>query len=347
MLQSVPSSRLRHFGRQFKTFVRASEWWGYKFSPLLATAYATASLTNTSIWSLLPCLLILLLALTVGAVYVSLLNDWTDRAIDKAAGKSNRLAEKSTAFASLVLGVCVAIGFGFGFYFWTLAPAISLWYLGAWVAYSLYSLPPFRLKVRGFWGVLADAAGAHFFPQLFTVALISNWFGYAVLTDWWWATSIWALTCGIRNILWHQLSDVAADRQAGIDTFVTRVGERTAQRLGQWVVFPVEVIAFGFLLFVLARPLTLAALLGYAGLEAMRWKLWGQRPLVLAPNQRILLNEYYITFYPLALLLSQAGHYPLDGVVILLHLLLFGGHIVMSAQNAYQIVNQLLRPLTR
>jgi 4-hydroxybenzoate polyprenyltransferase len=347
MFQSVLSSRLRYFGRQLKTFVRASEWWGYKFSPLLATAYATASLIDTSIWLLLPCLLLLLLALTVGAVYVSLLNDWTDRSIDAAAGKSNRLAGKSTAFTSLILGLCVSIGFAFGFYFYALSPTVSLWYLGAWIAYTLYSLPPFRLKTRGVWGVLADAAGAHFFPQLFTVALVSSWFDYTVPTGWWWATGIWALTCGIRNILWHQLSDVTADRQAGIDTFVTHFGERPAQRLGQWVVFPLEVLAFGFLLVVLARPLTLAALLGYAGLEAMRWKLWGQRPLVLTPNQRIVLNEYYITFYPLALLLSQAGRYPLDGTVILLHLLLFGGHIVVSAQNAYQIVNQLLRRLIR
>ncbi|NEU70039.1 UbiA family prenyltransferase [Spirosoma agri] len=347
MLQSVPSSHLRHVGRQVKTFVRASEWWGYKFSPLLATAYATASLTNTSIWSLLPCLLLLLLALTVGAIYVSLLNDWTDRSIDEAAGKANRLAGKSPTFTSLILGFCVSIGFAFGLYFYTLSPAVSLWYLGAWLAYTLYSLPPCRLKTRVFWGILADAAGAHFFPQLFTVALISNWFDYTVSTGWWWATGVWAITCGIRNILWHQLSDVAADRQAGITTFVTRFGERPAQRLGQWVVFPLEVLAFGFVLFILARPLTLAALLVYASLEAMRWKLWEQRPLVLAPNQRIVLNEYYITFYPLALLLSQAGRYPLDYSVVLLHLLLFGGHVSVSARNAFQLVGQLLRRLAR
>ena len=320
---------------------RANEWWGYKLSPLLATAYATAVLTNNTLWSMLPCLLILLLALTVGAVYVSLLNDWTDRAVDQAAGKANRLSGQSPTFVGLAIGSCLLVGLGFGIYFWFIAPAVSLWYLGAWIAYSLYSLPPFRFKVRGFWGTLADAAGAHFFPQLFTVALVSNWCTHSVSASWWWATGIWALTCGIRNILWHQLSDVEADRQAGIDTFVTQVGLSRAQRLGQWLVFPVEVISFSVILYLLNQPLLWLALGIYLLLEVMRWRIWRWRPLVLTPNQRIILNEFYISFCPLALLLIHSTHYLPDGAVLLAHLLLFGGHLVIPFRDLWQGVGNV------
>lgn len=340
-------SSLRRMGAQINVLVRAREWWGYKFSPLLATAYATTYLTGASLWSLLPCLLILLLALTVGAVYVSLINDWTDRAIDRAAGKANRLADKSTTFVWSVLGLCLAIGLAFGYYFWTIAPAVSLWYSGAWIAYSLYSIPPFRLKTRSFAGVLADAAGAHLFPQLFTIALISHWVGHTVPDGWWWAIGVWSLACGIRNILWHVLSDVVADRQAGINTFVTHVGEVTAQRLGQWVIFPIEVTAFAVLLILLANPAALIALALYVIQEFMRRKLWNVRLYVLAPNQRIVLNEYYITYYPLAILLTQSARYPVDMAVLVLHLLLFGSHLTDSLRNAYHIAGHLRHRLLR
>lgn len=337
----LSSSTFRRLGRQLKTMARASEWWGYKLAPLLATAYATAVLTNNTLWSILPCLLILLLALMVGAVYVSLLNDWTDRAIDQAAGKTNRLSGQSPAFVRLAIGGCLLVGLGFGIYFWFIAPAVSLWYSGAWIAYSLYSLPPFRLKVHGFWGTLADTAGAHFFPQLFTVSLVSNWCTQSVSASWWWAIGIWALACGIRNMLWHQLSDVMADQQAGIRTFVISVGEQAARRLGQWVAFPVEALAFGRLLMLLAQPGPMIALALYAGVESMNRQLWGIRPRVLAPNQRIVLNDYYITYYPLALLLTQSAHYPPDSVVLLVHMGLFGHHVAGSFRNLYQIAGHL------
>ena len=338
----ISLSPLRRISGQLNVLIRASEWWGYKFSPLLATAYATAILTNVTLWSLLPCLLLLLLSLTVGAAYVSLLNDWTDRTIDQVAGKSNRLANKSGAFVNTLLGVCVTAGFGFGLFFWRLAPVVSLCYAGAWIAYSLYSLPPVRLKVRGLAGVLADAAGAHLFPQLFTVALISHWTGHVVSIAWWWAVGTWSLACGIRNILWHQLSDVTADRRAGIHTLVTRAGELFVRRFGHWFIFPIEVLAFSSLLVELNQPGTLIALTVYIGVEAMHWQLWRIRPLVLSPNQRLVLNEYYITFYPLALLLTRSLQYPLDGVVLGLHLLLFGGHVAISLRNIRNVAGHLL-----
>jgi len=344
MLSSSISPTLRRFVGQVKTFVRASEWWGHKFSPLLATAYATACLGAIPLWPLLPALLLQLLSLTVGAVYVSLLNDWTDRAVDQAAGKPNRLAGRSPQFVGLTLGMCLLIGLVLSGYFWKLSPPVGLWYGAAWVVYSLYSLPPARLKEKAFWGVLADAAGAHLCPQLFTVGLVGYWAGYSPPLLFWWAVGGWSLACGIRNIFWHQLSDEAADRRSGIHTFVTHVGARPTRQLGQWVFFPIEVACLGIILVLLHLPLLWLSLGGYGVLEWLRWRCWGQRPLVLAPHQRIVLNEYYITLYPLALLLTQLSQYALAGAVLLLHLLLFGGHFAALFRNIRELSGYFLRP---
>ncbi|RYF54595.1 MAG: hypothetical protein EOO39_39135 [Cytophagaceae bacterium] len=333
-MSSLPvSPTLRRFVRQLKTFVRASEWWGHKFSPLLATAYATASLSAIPLWPLLPVFLLQLLGLTVGAVYVSLLNDWTDRTVDLAAGKPNRLAGRSPQFAALILGLCLLTGLLLSGYFWILSPPVGLWYGVAWIVYSLYSLPPARLKEKAFWGILADATGAHLCPQLFTIGLVGYWSGHTPSLPFWWAVGGWSLACGIRNILWHQLSDEAADRRAGIRTFVTHVGAYPARQLGLWVFFPVEVACLGVMFALLNLPLLWLSLGGYVLLEGLRWRCWRQRPQVLAPHQRILLNEYYITLYPLALLLTQLSQYALDGIVLLVHLLLFGGHFAALFQN--------------
>ena len=71
-----------------RTF-RAAEWWEFKLSPMLATAYATAFLLKISILSLWPLLLLALVALAACAAYVSVINDLTDLEDDLASGKAN------------------------------------------------------------------------------------------------------------------------------------------------------------------------------------------------------------------------------------------------------------------
>ena len=307
---------------------RANEWWAYKFSPLLATAYATAWVTGASAWALLPRLLLLLLALTIGATYVSLINDWTDRTDDAASGKPNPQAGRSGTWLALAVGGCVLPGLGFGWYIWRLSPLAGGLYLGAWVVYSLYSLPPFRLKKRGLAGVLADAAGAHFFPQLLAAVLVGTWAGRPLPGGWLAAVGTWALACGVRNILAHQLGDAAHDARGGVPTFVLRHGVGFAEKLSRRGVFPVEVLAFGALLGLSRAGLPWALLGLYAGLEWFRHRVWSVRltPTTQQPYQALLLNEYYEVFYPLAFLLLQSQHYPADSLLLAGHALLFGPH---------------------
>ena len=294
-----------HTGRVASKIARAGEWWGYKIASVLATGYATAALLNQSLWPLAPYLLLLVVALTAGAVYVSILNDWTDRADDRVAGKPNRLANRPNRFVEKILGLCLIAGFGFGIYFWRLNPLSSLLYGGSWVAYSLYSLPPVRLKIRGLSGVLADAMGAHLFPHLLAVSLVGYWVGQPVPSLWWVAVGGWSFASGIRNILKHQLGDAAADRHAGVQTLVVRWGSYRAHGLGAFVAFPVEVLALGGMLFMLGQGIPILFLLAYLALEMLRARFWRIRPVILDPSQRIIFDEYYSIFFPLALLLTQ------------------------------------------
>src|SRR5207249_2154007 len=69
----------------------------------------------------------------------------------------------------LMVATLVALTVGTGFLFawlWRDDALLLLCYLATWLAFSLYSLPPFRFKERGAAGVLCDAAGEQLFPAL-------------------------------------------------------------------------------------------------------------------------------------------------------------------------------------
>ncbi|MBC6698925.1 UbiA family prenyltransferase [Hymenobacter puniceus] len=290
----------------------------------MATFYASACLIGAPVWPLVPKLLLLLLSLTVGATYVSIINDWTDQADDLIGGKYNRVANKAPWLTALVLLLCLAIGLAVGTYFWRSSPLSGFLYLCSWVAFSAYSLPPLRLKKRGLAGVVADASGSHMFPQLLTVSLVSAWTGHLLPGMWYVAIGTWAFACGLRNILLHQLSDVEADAQAGVDTWVLRQGPQRVQRFGQLVLFPIELVAFGLLLLLSKQLWPVAFLIVYAALEAFKWRMWNNPPHILQPNSRILLGEYYEVFYPVAFLFALYAQHASNGLVLVLHVLLFG-----------------------
>src|SRR4051794_31869567 len=150
--------------RTLPTF-RAITWWHHKLVPIVAVFYATCLLHRASIATHWFDLLTLLVAILPGAVYVSLINDATDRTDDVAAGKRNELVGKSPLTVAALLALPIALGLAM-FVVWRHHTLILLLYAGAWVSFTLYSVPPFRLKVRGASGALADACGAHVFPAL-------------------------------------------------------------------------------------------------------------------------------------------------------------------------------------
>jgi len=74
-------------------------------------------------------------------------------------------------------------------------------YLGTWLAFLLYSLPPFRFKGRGTAGVLCDAAGEQLFPALVAVFIACR--GAQRPGSGLWVASVagWALAYGLRGIV--------------------------------------------------------------------------------------------------------------------------------------------------
>lgn len=331
----------------FRT-ARAAEWWEYKLSPVLATAYATAFLLKLPILSLWPQLLLTLIALAACAAYVSVINDLTDFDDDRASGKANRLAGKSRGFVAAVLACCILPGAGIAIH-WRGEPLLLSLYLASWVAFTLYSLPPIRLKNRGVLGLLADASGAHLFPGLLAVAVVYSRRVGPVDTVWLVSVAVWSLSCGARGILWHQIGDLRNDEKTGLRTFALLHKVAWLRRLGNWVIFPAEVAAFCLMLWHAGSRLALALLCYYALFTFLRKRLWGVNLVVVVPRDKphILMLEYYELFFPLAFLLSSSGRYPPDALLVVPHLLLFPRRAVQSVLGMKVFIDAFRLIITR
>jgi 4-hydroxybenzoate polyprenyltransferase len=304
--------------------VRAAEWWEYKLVPVFATAYATALLLKLPVVSMWPQLLLALAALVPCAAYVSVINDLTDLKEDLASGKPNRLVGRSRAFVAAVLACCILPGAAVAIY-WRRDPLLLSLYLGAWAAFTLYSLPPVRLKGRGVFGLLADASGAHLFPTLLAVCLVYRWRGSPVEPAWVATVAVWSLSFGLRGILWHQLTDIDNDGKVGLRTFARRHKIARLRGVGNFVVFPAELCAFALMLWRLDSRAAPALLCVYALLELARARLWGVNLVVVVPKPKfqIVMLGYYEAFFPLAVLLSSAVTYPADALMVAAHFALF------------------------
>ena len=304
---------------------RASEWWEYKLPPLLAVAYATALSADKSLYQLAPRLGVLLLGIIIGAVYVSIVNDLTDLKEDEACGKHNRLSKFPQWLRILFVFIPVLLGITFAWLFLNDVLSIVLYSL-SWIAFSLYSIPPFRFKKRGFLGVLADASGAHLFTSLFLLSATANYFNMEINQMWFAAVGVWALMCGLRGILWHQFFDRDNDLKIGLRTFATQRDPFSFQT-PSLVIFGIELTALGTMLVYLSEALPLMALLFYGLMLIGYNKKFGLTLIAIVPpkNQRwhLMMMNYYQLFWPVSLIITSMLSEPFAGLLVLLHLILF------------------------
>lgn len=299
---------------------RSPEWWDYKITSILGTVYAT--LYFNQFFPSGSIFFFMLAALVPCASYVSLINDWTDLEEDKLAGKENRLEGKSRGYALALIFACLSIGLIVSFF---LSKLSLILYCCAWIVFSLYSLPPFRLKKRGILGVVADASGSHLFPQLFAVSALYDWYQKDVDLNWIGAVAVWSIASGLRGILWHQLKDKSNDLAAGVGTFVQRQGESLVQNLVKRLIFPAEILAFLLMLGYTGNQLAFIFLGIYIALELSRRALWGVDIVLVGPTERfrVFMEEYYGVFYPIAFLVSVVEFQPFSWIILILHLAFF------------------------
>lgn len=317
-------------------YIRTADWWSNKLPTLLAVSYATAlqgSIPLTGQFALYTGFL--LAAIVIGAVYVSLINDLTDIELDLANGKTNRMATVPKPIRVLLPLACLAIGI-----FFTLKLPQDYWsrffYAMSWIAFSLYSFPPIRLKNRRWAGVLADATGAHAFPSLFFVYALYSYGGTLPNAVWSVSIGFWALFHGLRGILWHQYQDREGDLSSHIRTFATRIPPATFRPIEK-AIFVLEVVA---LLAILVQIGKLVVYLGFALYlisALIGYYLHGIRAaVILSPKNgryQLALQDFYQSYFPVSLLLVAAADQSSAWWILGFHIVLFPTTLIDIGKN--------------
>lgn len=150
-------------------------------------------------------------------------NDWADRLADAAAGKVRCVGRFAPWQAVLLLCGLAAANYAVASFMRAPTAYYSWLTLGLLLCIA-YSIPPGRLKSRGFWGLISAPLLGKTIPLMMACA-------YAGQKGWWLPVLAAAdlIKCGI-DILFHQVVDFDADRMTGTRTVAVMYGSARAQR---------------------------------------------------------------------------------------------------------------------
>lgn len=314
--------------KKYFSILRSQEWWLFKLPPILVAGYIILLKKETPLTVTGPALLIVLLALLVGASYVSMINDMTDIKDDAAAGKKNRMANLRPSLRWFFLSLSVAAGVAI-FYYLYQHPLSALFFSLAWISFTLYSVPPFRFKSRKILGVLADACGSQVFPSLLVISFLSYKTQQPVNTYYFIAVAVWSLCFGLRGILWHQCIDQHNDLKTGfrsIFQMLTPLQEKIVTAL----IVLAELIGLTYLLVYAASAVAIIGLglyFLYAIAIRIKWhvKMIGIRPPADGNRYQIFMHLYYLAMFPIAILISLSLQQQYAWILLVCHLFFFTG----------------------
>ncbi|KQR67436.1 UbiA family prenyltransferase [Pedobacter sp. Leaf176] len=307
------------------SIIRSQEWWSHKLPPLLAIAYATALMSPLPFYRVALWTVFLLSSLVFGAIYVSVINDISDLEEDVASGKINRIQQVPEKYRWFIPAFCLLTGLIFSYFLYPDLLSCAL-YLSSWIVFSFYSIKPVRLKNRGILGVLADGCGSHLFPSLLMVASMSYITNQKI--DWLWfaAVGIWALTYGLRGILWHQFADRVNDIKVNLNTYASKIAPDKFETKSRFLIIA-ELIALSVMLFKIALITPFICLALYLILLWLRYKINNTQIIIILKNNdkpfQILMADYYQMFFPIALLLAACISDYNNIIILVAHILLF------------------------
>jgi colanic acid/amylovoran biosynthesis glycosyltransferase len=233
---------------QLASAIRLRNWWKAKAANLLAVLYSVTLITALPF----PRALVLLAAAVITILGIGglghVVNDLSDIPVDAAAGKPNLLAGFSSwRRAALILGLLALALLP-----WLVLPLDRLSVALLLIEFALllaYAIPPVRLKQRGIWSLLTDAAYAYALPAILaahTFFLASARSDSRALEA---SLFLWQMALGIRHFLNHLAMDRANDLRSGIPTLATIRGNHYIHSLIRHVILPIELVGlFGYLL---------------------------------------------------------------------------------------------------
>ena len=326
---------------KYLALIRYNDWWLYKVPFLLTIAYGTFYLTDICIENKWFEIIKIITYIIAAAIYVSVINDITDMKIDRLVGKKNLFLGLSKSIVHSILSLAIILQLIVIYSLQDNGQSVY-WYIAAVVAYSLYSIPPIRLKENKYLSIIADTCGAHAFPSMFIVTYINGITLTLLDINWAILIFIWSFSYGLRGIIYHQYKDKENDLYSGIHTLSNSL---TIKKLKLFVLF-VFVIELGSLIYLLQilNILTIYMwLIYYLLIIIVRTLIYSSKIIIAVPSSKfyqILLAEFYEMFLPISLLLSFTNCEN-TWILVMCQLLLFPKRIITIYKECIDYYNRL------
>jgi 4-hydroxybenzoate polyprenyltransferase len=320
--------------------IRINDWWLYKIPSILSIAYATALTSSYHIYFSIPRILFLFAALIFGAIYASIVNDATDINIDRISGKINRMENLSKKTRILLIVGCLAIGSIFSYFLYNDKISFYLSLL-PWLAFSLYSIPPVRLKDKKIWGVIACAMGEHVLPNAIMVSSINYYFNENINLYWFFLITLWSLCYGLRVIMAHQFLDQENDSKAGVNTFVSSLSFQILNKL-EIIILILEIITLLLILIYLNFLVIYIFLVVYIIIAIIRFKRFKNKiSIIITPKKdyyQYIFSDYYIFLFPVAILCAASIHDPKNLYILAAHILIFPKQLLILSRDLFVFI---------
>ncbi|HRI27001.1 MAG TPA: UbiA family prenyltransferase [Chitinophagales bacterium] len=330
------------YGSINRFYRRLQEAWRYKAPTLVSVPYWFAFIGQLSIGQTLWAMAASYTTIIGIAAFGYFVNDYADIQQDAQAGKPNSVAKLTTVQRITVLSITLLVALVPWLYL-PLTPLNAPFLAAQFGLFMAYSLPPLRLKERGFAGILADALYAHVNPAVLAALtfylLIPAPFGQlpaylALLAG-------WQLLWGLGNILHHQTQDAQADAAAGAKTFALQTGIAKVTNIREQWLLPLEwVVYLCFLLFLAKNGLGTSGAVVCLALGLMQAALLGynkQLPAGKTSGLFFVLHRQYLVWLPLVMLIGLANRQLIFAAMLPVHFIAFP----QASAQVWNLVNLL------
>lgn len=276
--------------------IRWDEWYDSKIA-LFFFAYYYLSLVHSKVQ-----VQDMLLLLPLGIFYISLasfgfmLNDYSDKFVDKISGKLNVMSDLSNQQQMLALAIALFVGL-IGFIPFYQYKFVVIFIFLSYLFSILYSTYPFRLKEKGVWGIMCASSAQWVLPVLIVFGIFEHFgldtFLFAILS----------FLIGLRWILVHQLIDRDKDIQAGIQTFAAGRSSTRVYNVMRFF-FAIEVVMLTGLIGTMAYTMSfkmIPLLIAYFIFELYLFPLWKKLGFrrALASYDFAPFADFYFFWFPL------------------------------------------------
>ena len=316
--------RVKYFIRNCERLIRWKEWNTSKLSLAFLIFYyliivnknfTTTSLLSFSNFVALMCFL---------ASFGYMINDFSDREVDKKVGKQKVITKISPHVAQFILFSIFLLGILISFPFWKHNYVFLVLLIAIYMLSSSYSLPPLRFKEKQWMGIIVASITQRVLPA-FLCFIAFNYFS--------WDSLLFLLlyfTVGIRGEMVHQIKDYKNDLKTNVKTLITSTGILEGTHYLLFYIIPIEITLLIFTLVVMLIKIPLLRF--FIGGYLLITYLTGTRPskewlLNSVFVEESLLSSFYYFYLPIFLTIIISS-FSLEFLILLVFQLLWCKDII-------------------